>query len=216
MNKIDRLQYLCKAREITIKKVEDDLGYSNGSLAKGFKEHKISADRLYEVAKYFDVSMEYLMTGEPQTVNDVLSAVAQNEYLLQHVADLMELQEEERREACNYIDYLSRREANRDMMELSLEIAKETNRLSESTSEINEMMKKSGHKLKKRVRPLSSKDTADDEPVIIGDFNGMPIFKPRPIKSENIDAVMLTKKKSPKTSKSTKGSITGETGPATV
>lgn len=41
--------------------LEKILGYGNGSLAKA---KVIPSDRILEIAKYFNVSMEYIMTGK--------------------------------------------------------------------------------------------------------------------------------------------------------
>ncbi len=60
MNTIDIIKNLCKKRGTSLKTLEKELGYSNGSLAKA---KVIPSDRILELAKYFNVSMEYLMTG---------------------------------------------------------------------------------------------------------------------------------------------------------
>lgn len=63
MNTIDVIKALCKKHGISVSSLEKDLGYGNGSLAKA---KVIPSDRIYEIAKYFDVSMEFLM-GEKET-----------------------------------------------------------------------------------------------------------------------------------------------------
>ena len=60
MNTIDVIKSLCKEKGISISVLEKKLGYGNGSLAKA---KVIPSDRIYEIAAYFNVSMEYLMTG---------------------------------------------------------------------------------------------------------------------------------------------------------
>lgn len=54
------IKELCRERGITISQLEKALGYGNASLTKAAT---IKSDRLYEIAKYFNVTMEYLMTG---------------------------------------------------------------------------------------------------------------------------------------------------------
>lgn len=54
----ENLKMLCKERKITFAKIEKELGYGNGSLAKA---ESISAQRLYEIAKHLDVSMESIV-----------------------------------------------------------------------------------------------------------------------------------------------------------
>ena len=61
MSTLDIIKELCIKRGISIKSLEKELGYSNGSLAKA---KVIPSDRVLEISKYFDVSMEFLMTGE--------------------------------------------------------------------------------------------------------------------------------------------------------
>ncbi len=62
MANIEIIRRLCKENKISISKLETELGYGNGSIAK---TSNMSADRLKRIADYFDVSMEYLITGEP-------------------------------------------------------------------------------------------------------------------------------------------------------
>lgn len=61
MNTIDVIKSLCKKHGISVSSLEKDLGYGNGSLAKA---KVIPSDRIYEIAKYFAVSMEFLMGEE--------------------------------------------------------------------------------------------------------------------------------------------------------
>lgn len=66
MDTIDIIKNLCKSKGISLKALEKELGYSNGSLAKA---KVIPSDRILELSKYFNVSMEYLMTGEDMSNN---------------------------------------------------------------------------------------------------------------------------------------------------
>ena len=61
MSTLDIIRELCTKNGISVKTLEKELGYSNGSLAKA---KVIPSDRVLEISKYFDVSMEYLMTGK--------------------------------------------------------------------------------------------------------------------------------------------------------
>lgn len=65
METLDIIKQLCKNNGITISQLESDLDYGNGSLAKS---KAMSAERMYKIAQYFGVSMEYLLTGK--TIND--------------------------------------------------------------------------------------------------------------------------------------------------
>jgi transcriptional regulator with XRE-family HTH domain len=59
----ERLEELCDGKKIALSKVEKDLGFSVGYLSK-INNHAISSEKLYKVASYFDVSMDYLYTGK--------------------------------------------------------------------------------------------------------------------------------------------------------
>ena len=63
MNTSDVIRQLCRDNNISVTELEQELGFSNGSL---LKNNSIRSDRLYKVAKKFNVSMEYLTTGEQE------------------------------------------------------------------------------------------------------------------------------------------------------
>ncbi len=58
---IERMRFLCRQRGTNFKKVEAELHLGNGSLARS--SEKTQCGRLKQLADYFGVSMEYLMTG---------------------------------------------------------------------------------------------------------------------------------------------------------
>lgn len=58
---LDRIRNLCLRKKISIAKLERDLGFANGSIAKS--DEKIQANRLNAIAEYFGVTMEYLLYG---------------------------------------------------------------------------------------------------------------------------------------------------------
>lgn len=62
------IKRLCDKKGISVSALEQELGFSNASL-KG--NGAIKSDRLFEVAKYFKVSMEYLMTGHDPEVPEI-------------------------------------------------------------------------------------------------------------------------------------------------
>lgn len=62
MTTLENIKKICREKKnISITALEQELGYSNGSLAKA---KDIPSSRIREIAKYLDVSMDYLMTGE--------------------------------------------------------------------------------------------------------------------------------------------------------
>ena len=61
MDFVGKIRNLCIARGTLIKQLEKDLDFSNGPIAKN---GVTSSARLYKIAKYFDVPMEYLLDDE--------------------------------------------------------------------------------------------------------------------------------------------------------
>ncbi len=57
---IERIRELCEKTGISITQLEKKLGYGNGTIARS---QNMRSDRLYEIANFFGVSMEYLITG---------------------------------------------------------------------------------------------------------------------------------------------------------
>lgn len=63
MTRLEKLQTLCKQRGITINRLEQELGMPQSSLQK-IGQSVPKADRLYKVAQYFEVPMEYFFNAE--------------------------------------------------------------------------------------------------------------------------------------------------------
>lgn len=61
MTTLEIIKMLCKQKGTSLKALEKNLGFSNGSLAKS---ETIKVDRLQKIADYFNVTINYLMTGE--------------------------------------------------------------------------------------------------------------------------------------------------------
>lgn len=61
MTVLERIKEECRIKKnISITTLEQELGYSNGSLAKA---KDIPSSRILEISEYLDVSMYYLMKG---------------------------------------------------------------------------------------------------------------------------------------------------------
>ena len=65
MTSVERVKAICKKKRIAISKLEKDLNYSNGYIGQ-LKKGVFPDNRLSEIAKYLDVSVQYLLTGEEQ------------------------------------------------------------------------------------------------------------------------------------------------------
>ena len=58
-----QIKHLCEQKGVTVSQCERDCGFSKGSLSK-IEKSKPNGKRLQILADYFDVSIDYLMTGE--------------------------------------------------------------------------------------------------------------------------------------------------------
>ena len=59
----ERIEFLRKKHKISQGKFEQELGFSNGSISK-WKTSMPNSKRLQKLADYFNVSVEYLITGQ--------------------------------------------------------------------------------------------------------------------------------------------------------
>lgn len=83
MTVYERIEELRKLSKISQGKLEKELGFSNGSISK-WKTSMPNPERLKKLADYFQVSVEYLMTGkdiedkQKYYLNDETAAIAQD------------------------------------------------------------------------------------------------------------------------------------------
>lgn len=63
MTVFERIEQLRKAQNLSQGKLEKELGFSNGSISK-WRNSTPTYERLQKVADYFNVTVDYLMTGE--------------------------------------------------------------------------------------------------------------------------------------------------------
>lgn len=71
---VDIIKALCKQKKISIRQLEIAVGVGNVNIAR-WDTQRPRVDQVYNVAQYFGVSMEYLLTGEEKqaTPKDDLS-----------------------------------------------------------------------------------------------------------------------------------------------
>ena len=82
MTLYERIETLRNSKGISQGKLEKELGFSNGSYSK-WKNSMPTPDRLQKVAEYFNVSVDYLMTGEEKQgyyLNEETAKLAQEMY----------------------------------------------------------------------------------------------------------------------------------------
>lgn len=67
----EKIKELCQKRGISINSLEETLGYSRNTIYS-MKSKKPNAERLQEIADYFDVSTDYLLgrTDNPRIASD--------------------------------------------------------------------------------------------------------------------------------------------------
>ena len=70
----EKIKELADNRGISLTKLEEDLGYSRNTLYK-LKSQKPNAERISEIADYFNVSTDYLLgrTDNPAISNDLVT-----------------------------------------------------------------------------------------------------------------------------------------------
>lgn len=86
METSDIIRKLCKEKGIPISQLENELGYGNGSISKS---KNMSVDRAFQIAKYFGVSVEYLMTGKEVTeINDEMNLLRAQQSILLEISKL--------------------------------------------------------------------------------------------------------------------------------
>lgn len=89
MEVLDIIKQLCKEKDISIAQLESELDFGNGSIAKS--KGNMSADRMYQIAKFFKVPMEYLMTGKTiQEADDEVAIIRQQQSILLEISKVNE------------------------------------------------------------------------------------------------------------------------------
>lgn len=67
MNSVERVKQICKERKIPISKLERDLGFSNGYIGQ-LRKGVFPDNRLYSIANYLNVTIDYLMNGTEKNI----------------------------------------------------------------------------------------------------------------------------------------------------
>ena len=127
METIDIIRQLCSKKGISISQLENELEYGNGSIAKS---KNMSADRMYKIAQYFGVSVEYLLTGKTvNETNDEMAILAQQQSILMKIGKVSQ----------NMTEYYKKiSECQNQLSELKKEYAKLEAQKKSSTSETTE------------------------------------------------------------------------------
>ena len=73
---LDNIKLLCKEKGVSQRKMEQDIGISNGASSKWINSSP-SADVLQKLSSYFNVSINYLVTGKNDS--DIISLNTKDE-----------------------------------------------------------------------------------------------------------------------------------------
>ena len=108
MTVLERIKETARQKKnISITVLEQELGYSNGSLAKA---KDIPSSRIAEISKHLGVSMEFIMTGEESKFSKdraILEVqITDDEALMRRLKKYMELSQEKKDLILNMIDNL--------------------------------------------------------------------------------------------------------------
>ena len=111
MTLLERIKKLCKEKKsISITALEQELGYSNGSLAKA---KDIPSSRIMEIAQFLGVSTDYLMTGEEPKVDlsaetaKLVGKLVQDPEMAKALKKYFELSDEKKKHVIETINMLS-------------------------------------------------------------------------------------------------------------
>lgn len=74
MNTVERIKSICKERKIPISTLEKECKFSNGYVGQ-LRKGTMPDDKLIRVASYLGLSMNYLSTGEDESVPNSQNAI---------------------------------------------------------------------------------------------------------------------------------------------
>lgn len=109
MDCYDRIKDLCDKNGIAVTALETKLGFGRGSIGKMRTAKSVSSDRVRKIADYFEVPVQYLLTGK-RTEEDVFYRIAMNRILM---------------EMYNALDHGRKKQVDRFIEILYLEMKKE-------------------------------------------------------------------------------------------
>ena len=114
MNSVERVKAICKERKIPISKLEKDLGFSNGYIGQ-LRKGTFPADRLALIAKFLNVTTDYLLTGNEKAPDKPV----ERKYKADEIMFALsrggegEITDKMYEEVINFAEFVAHREANR-------------------------------------------------------------------------------------------------------
>lgn len=74
----ERIQMLCKNKSISMNQLEQDLGFGKGYISK-LNKSTPNATKIQQIATYFNVSVDYLMSGQPENTTQATTITQRDE-----------------------------------------------------------------------------------------------------------------------------------------
>lgn len=74
----ERIQMLCKKKSISMNQLEQDLGFGKGYISK-LNKSTPNATKIQQIATYFNVSVDYLMSGQPENTTQAPTLTQRDE-----------------------------------------------------------------------------------------------------------------------------------------
>lgn len=83
----DRIQLLLETKGISQSELEKTLGFGKGTMTKWKGTTAPSADKLLKIAEYFDVTLDYLMTGNEGTLKKSAELTSKDEREIERILE---------------------------------------------------------------------------------------------------------------------------------
>ena len=110
MDILERIKNLCKINEISLSKLEQKIGLSRGAIYK-WKNSSPSMEALEKLSSFFNVSVDYIMTGEEKRLTTEQAKIdvqlaRQQKRIKEYMLKFANLSEEKRNQIMSLIDML--------------------------------------------------------------------------------------------------------------
>ena len=104
---LEKIKKLCEQTDISITKLEKELGLSQNSMNK-WKDHSPKADNIVKVADYFNVSVDYLLGREQKAMTVVVNKEKELSQLQKKLLEYFnQLDEGMQYQAIGYVEMLA-------------------------------------------------------------------------------------------------------------
>ena len=106
----DRIKELCEKNGVSMNKLESDCGFGRGYISK-LEKSAPNSQKLQKIADYFNISLDYLMTGETNQHTDLSlclrSRIENDSELRNALKKYFELSDVKKKHVLELISFLS-------------------------------------------------------------------------------------------------------------